>query len=74
MSSINSGSIHNSKACSGNYSQCNEPNKATVCRLYAFCCIHLFDDTMRRNLLNLCDLVSISKKLMFCVLGVVRIY
>lgn len=32
MSSINSGSsMYNSKACSGNYSQCNEPNGATVC-------------------------------------------
>ena len=30
--------------------------------------------TMRRNLLNWCNLVSISKKLMFYVFGVVRIY
>ena len=30
--------------------------------------------TMRRNLLNWCNLVSISKKLRFYVLGVVRIY
>ena len=29
---------------------------------------------MRRNLLNWCNLVSISKKLMFSVFGVVRIY
>ena len=28
---------------------------------------------MRRNLLNWCNLVSISKKLMFYILGVVRI-
>ena len=30
--------------------------------------------TMRRNLLNWCNLVSISKKLMFYVVGVVRIF
>ena len=30
--------------------------------------------TMRRNLLNWCDLVSIGKKLRFYVVGVVRIY
>ena len=30
--------------------------------------------TMRRNVLNWCNLVSISKKLMFYVFGVVRIY
>ena len=30
--------------------------------------------TMRRKILNWCNLVSISKKLMFYVLGVVRIY
>ena len=30
--------------------------------------------TMRRNLLNWCNLISISKKLMFYVFGVVRIY
>ena len=30
--------------------------------------------TMRRNLLIWCNLVSISKKIMFYVLGVVRIY
>jgi hypothetical protein len=30
--------------------------------------------TMRRNLLNWCNLVSISKKLMFYAFGVVRIY
>ena len=33
-----------------------------------------FRFTMRRNLLNWCNLVSISKKLMFCVFGVVRVY
>ena len=30
--------------------------------------------TMRRNLLNWCNLVSISKKLMLYIFGVVRIY
>ena len=30
--------------------------------------------TMRRNLLKWCNLVSISKKLRFCVFGGVRIY
>ena len=30
--------------------------------------------TMRRNLLNWCNLVSISKKLRFYIFGVVRIY
>ena len=38
MSSINSGSsMYNSKACSGNYSQCNEPNGATVCTVLPDC-------------------------------------
>ena len=31
-------------------------------------------NTMRKNLLNWCNLVSIGKKLMFYVFGVVRIY
>ena len=33
-----------------------------------------FGGTMRKNLLNWCNLVSISKKLMFYIFGVVRIY
>ena len=40
-------------------------------------CTRLFcyiDNTMRRNLLNWCNLVSISKKFRFYVFGVVRIY
>ena len=36
--------------------------------------LHKNQHTMRTNLLNWCDLVSISKKLMFYVFGMVRIY
>ena len=34
----------------------------------------LYSDTMRKNILNWCDLVSISKNVVFYVFGVVRIY
>ena len=52
---------------------------------HCYCCLILtlrqklsqflgVSSTMRRNLLNWCNLVSIDKKLMFYVFGVIRIY
>ena len=35
---------------------------------------NLMCNTMRKNLLNWCNLVSISKKLMFSVFGAARIF
>ena len=42
--------------------------------MYINCFATVFIHTMRRNLLNWCNLVSISKKLRFYVFGVVRTY
>ena len=41
---------------------------------WALSAVVILDYTMRRDLLNCCNLVSISKNIVFYVFGVVRIY
>ena len=49
-------------------------NVTLFCAIFITLVLFHYSLTMRRNLLNWCNLVSISKKLMFYVFGVVRIY